>query len=125
MTLLPIGCGGGWLGDMGALDFAGGTVVHIASGTSALVVALILGKRRGYGTATILPHNLTMVLIGTALLWFGWFGFNAGSALAADGLAVSAFVVTNISTSAALISWMLLEWKFRGKPTAWKLLPVQ
>ncbi|MCD4812301.1 ammonium transporter [bacterium] len=110
--------GGGWLGDLGALDFAGGTVVHIASGTSALVVALMLGKRRGYGTSSILPHNMTMVLIGTALLWFGWFGFNAGSALAADGLAVSAFVVTNLSAAAGMISWMLLEWKFRGKPTA-------
>ncbi|MCK5241908.1 ammonium transporter [bacterium] len=110
--------GGGWLGDLGALDFAGGTVVHIASGTSALVVTLVLGKRRGFGSASLLPHNLTMVLMGTALLWFGWFGFNAGSALAANGLAVSAFVVTNISAAAGLVSWMLLEWKLRGKPTA-------
>lgn len=110
--------GGGWLGAMGALDFAGGTVVHIASGTAALVVALVLGKRRGYGKASLLPHNLTMVLIGTALLWFGWFGFNAGSALAANGLAVSAFVVTNLSAAMAMISWLVLEWIFRGKPTA-------
>jgi ammonium transporter, Amt family len=110
--------GGGWLGDLGALDFAGGTVVHIASGTSALVVTLVLGKRRGFGTSSLLPHNLTMVLIGTALLWFGWFGFNAGSALAADGLAVSAFVVTNLSAAAGLVSWMFIEWKMRGKPTA-------
>ncbi|MBN1596151.1 ammonium transporter [candidate division FCPU426 bacterium] len=110
--------GGGWLADLGALDFAGGTVVHIASGVSALVVSLVLGKRRGLGNGTILPHNLTMVLIGTALLWFGWFGFNAGSALAANGLAVSAFVVTNISAAAAMVSWMALEWLLRGKPTA-------
>ncbi len=110
--------GGGWLGKLGALDFAGGTVVHIASGASALVLALVLGKRRSLATGTIMPHNLTMVLIGTALLWFGWFGFNAGSALAANGLAVSAFVVTNLSAAAGLVSWMVLEWLLRGKPTA-------
>jgi Amt family ammonium transporter len=110
--------GGGWLGKLGALDFAGGTVVHIASGFSALVLSFVLGARRGYGSASILPHNLTMVLIGTALLWFGWFGFNAGSALAANGLAVNAFVVTNIAAAAAMISWLLLEWIVRGKPTA-------
>lgn len=110
--------GGGWLGSLGALDFAGGTVVHIASGASALVLALMLGKRRNLDRGTILPHNLTMVLIGTALLWFGWFGFNAGSALAADGLAVSAFVVTNLSAATALVSWLLIEWLTRGKPTA-------
>jgi len=109
---------GGWLRNLGALDFAGGTVVHIASGSAALVVALMIGKRRNYPNGTILPHNLTMVLIGTALLWFGWFGFNAGSALAANGLAVSAFIVTNIAAATAMLSWALLEWLVRGKPTA-------
>jgi len=109
---------GGWLRVMGALDFAGGTVVHIASGSAALVMAIYLGPRRGYPKASILPHNLTMVLIGTALLWFGWFGFNAGSALGANGLAVSAFMVTNISAAAAMISWTMVEWIVRKKPTA-------
>jgi Amt family ammonium transporter len=103
---------------MGALDFAGGTVVHIASGSAALVAALVIGKRRGYPKGTILPHNLTMVLLGTALLWFGWFGFNAGSALAANGLAVSAFIVTNIAAATAMLSWCFIEWIVRGKPTA-------
>lgn len=109
---------GGWLRNLGALDFAGGTVVHIASGSAALVVALVIGKRKAYPKGSILPHNLTMVLIGTALLWFGWFGFNAGSALAANGLAVSAFVVTNIAAATAMLSWTFLEWFLRGKPTA-------
>jgi Amt family ammonium transporter len=109
---------GGWLRSMGALDFAGGTVVHIASGSAALVAALVIGKRRGYPKGTILPHNLTMVLLGTALLWFGWFGFNAGSALAANGLAVSAFIVTNIAAATAMLSWCFIEWIVRGKPTA-------
>lgn len=109
---------GGWLRTMGALDFAGGTVVHIASGSAALVMALYLGPRRGYLKASIMPHNLTMALIGTALLWFGWFGFNAGSALGANGLAVSAFMVTNISEAAAMLSWSLVEWIVRKKPTA-------
>ena len=86
---------GGWLGNLGALDFAGGTVVHICSGVAALCCALVLGKRKGYGREEFTPHNLTMTLIGTALLWFGWFGFNAGSALGANGLAANAFVVTN------------------------------
>jgi len=109
---------GGWLRNLGALDFAGGTVVHIASGSAALVMAMFLGPRRGYPKASIMPHNMTMVLIGTALLWFGWFGFNAGSALAANGLAVSAFVVTNVAAAAAMLSWTLVEWIIRKKPTA-------
>lgn len=91
--------GGGWMGEMGALDFAGGTVVHISSGSAALIAALMIGKRKGYGSTAYIPHNLPMTITGTALLWFGWFGFNAGSALAADGLAANAFVVTHISSS--------------------------
>ncbi len=101
----------------GALDFAGGTVVHISSGTSALVCAIVMGKRLGYGSDPMPPHNLPFVLVGAALLWFGWFGFNAGSALAANGLATSAFVVTNTATAAASLSWMFAEWIGRGKPT--------
>ncbi len=101
----------------GALDFAGGTVVHISSGTSALVCAVVLGKRLGYGSDPMPPHNLPFVLVGAALLWFGWFGFNAGSALAASALATSAFVVTNTATAAASLSWMFAEWIGRGKPT--------
>lgn len=109
---------GGWLGGLGALDFAGGTVVHISSGIAALVCALMLGPRRSLGSEEMAPHNLTMTLLGTALLWFGWFGFNAGSALAADGLAANAFVVTNAAAAAAALSWMLVENIHRGKPTA-------
>lgn len=109
---------GGWLGKLGALDFAGGTVVHICSGIAALCCALVLGKRKGYGREEYKPHNLTMTLIGTALLWFGWFGFNAGSALGANGLAANAFVVTNTAAAAAMFSWVLIEWLHRGKPTA-------
>jgi Amt family ammonium transporter len=109
---------GGLIGSVwGALDFAGGTVVHISSGTSALVCAIVIGKRLGYGSDPMPPHNLPFVLIGAALLWFGWFGFNAGSALAASGLATSAFVVTNTATAAASLSWMFAEWIGRGKPT--------
>jgi len=109
---------GGLLGKIwGALDFAGGTVVHISSGTSALVCALVLGKRLGYGSDPMPPHNMPFVLIGAALLWFGWFGFNAGSALAANGLATSAFVATNTATAAASLSWMFAEWFGKGKPT--------
>jgi len=108
----------GLLGSVvGALDFAGGTVVHISSGTSALVCALVLGKRLGYGSDPMPPHNLPFVLVGAALLWFGWFGFNAGSALAASALATSAFVATNTATAAASLSWMFAEWIGRGKPT--------
>ncbi len=108
---------GGWIGSMGALDFAGGTVVHISSGVSALAAALIIGKRLGYGSTAYIPHNLPMTITGAALLWFGWFGFNAGSALACNGLAASAFVVTHIASAVAALSWMFMEWLHRGKPT--------
>jgi ammonium transporter, Amt family len=109
---------GGWLRNLGALDFAGGTVVHICSGVSALCCAIVLGRRKGYGREEFTPHNLTMTLLGTGLLWFGWFGFNAGSALAANGLATSAFVVTNTAAAAGAMSWLFIEWWHRGKPTA-------
>ncbi len=108
---------GGWLRNMGVLDFAGGIVVHLSSGISALICALMLGKRRGYGREPMPPHNLPLVVLGAALLWFGWFGFNAGSALAANGLAVSAFIATNTAASAAALTWMAIEWKLAGKPT--------
>ena len=108
---------GGWLKKMGTLDFAGGTVVHISSGVSALVCALMIGKRRGYGHQPMQPHNLPMTVMGAALLWFGWFGFNAGSALEANGLAVSAFLATNTAAAAAALGWMFTEWMTRGKPT--------
>jgi Amt family ammonium transporter len=108
---------GGMLRGWGALDFAGGTVVHISSGISALVCALVLGKRLGYGSDPMPPHNMPFVLVGAALLWFGWFGFNAGSALAANALATSAFVATNTATAAASLSWIFAEWFFKGKPT--------
>jgi len=107
----------GWLREMGALDFAGGTVVHISSGASALVAAIMFGRRIGYGQEAMPPHNLPFSVIGAGLLWVGWFGFNAGSALAADGLAISAFVATHIATAAAALSWMAMDWIFRGKPT--------
>jgi ammonium transporter, Amt family len=108
---------GGWLRNKGALDFAGGTVVHVSSGISALVCALYIGKRRGYGQEPMSPHSLPLCLIGAALLWFGWFGFNAGSALAANELAVSAFIATNVAAAAAALTWMIIEWKVTGKPT--------
>jgi len=108
---------GGFLKTLGALDFAGGTVVHINAGVAALVAALVMGKRTGYGKEAFIPHNLPMTVLGAGLLWFGWFGFNAGSALAADALAVSAFVATHLATCAAVLSWCLVEWIFRGKPT--------
>jgi Amt family ammonium transporter len=108
---------GGWLKKLGALDFAGGTVVHISSGVSALVCALMIGKRRGYGQQPMQPHNLPMTVMGAALLWVGWFGFNAGSALEANGLAVSAFTATNTGAAAAALGWMFTEWMSRGKPT--------
>ena len=107
----------GWIREMGALDFAGGTVVHISSGASALVAAIMFGKRIGYGQEAMPPHNLPFSVIGAGLLWVGWFGFNAGSALAADGLATSAFVVTHVATAAAALSWLAMDWIFRGKPT--------
>jgi Amt family ammonium transporter len=110
--------GGGWIGEMGALDFAGGTVVHISSGVSALAAAIVLGKRRGFKTEIIAPHNLTITLLGTGLLWFGWFGFNAGSALEISGLATNAFVVTHIAAASGALGWPLYEWILRGKPTA-------
>ncbi|MEN8183097.1 MAG: ammonium transporter [Myxococcota bacterium] len=110
--------GGGWLGERGALDFAGGTVVHLSSGTSALVAAIMLGRRRGHGREPMQPHNVPFVVAGAALLWVGWFGFNAGSALAADGIATIAFVNTNTATGAAVLGWMFSEWIGRGKPTA-------
>jgi Amt family ammonium transporter len=108
---------GGWMRELGVLDFAGGTVVHILSGVSGLVLALMLGKRKGYGSDAMLPHHLPMTVIGASLLWFGWFGFNAGSALGANGLAASAFVVTNTAAAAATVSWVLAEWLHNGKPT--------
>ena len=108
---------GGWLRDLGALDFAGGTVVHINSGIAALAAALVIGKRKGYGHEPFHPHNLPMTIMGAAILWFGWFGFNAGSALGANGLAVSAFVTTHIAAAAATFSWVFTEWMYRGKPT--------
>lgn len=109
--------GGGWLGGMGDLDFAGGTVVHISSGVAALACALVLGKRHGYGSENMSPHNLPFTIIGASLLWVGWFGFNAGSALAADGLAANAFVATHVATAAGALGWLGVEWNYRGKPT--------
>jgi Amt family ammonium transporter len=106
----------GWLREMGALDFAGGTVVHISSGASALVAAIMFGRRIGYGQEAMPPHNLPFSVIGAGLLWVGWFGFNAGSALAADGLAASAFVATHVATAAAALAWLVMDW-MRGKPT--------
>jgi len=108
---------GGWLKKMGALDFAGGTVVHISSGVSALMCAILIGRRRGYGHQPMPPHNLPMTVMGAALLWFGWFGFNAGSALEASGLAASAFLATNTAAASAALGWMFTEWATRGKPT--------
>jgi Amt family ammonium transporter len=109
---------GGWLFDRGALDFAGGTVVHISSGTSALVAAAMIGRRRGFGREPLTPHNVPFVVVGAALLWVGWFGFNAGSALGANDLATTAFVNTNTATGAAVLGWMFSEWIGKGKPTA-------
>ncbi len=108
---------GGWLKTLGALDFAGGTVVHINAGVAALAAVLVMGKREGYGREAFIPHNLPMTVLGAGLLWFGWFGFNAGSALAADGLATSAFVATHLGACAATLSWAATEWLVRGKPT--------
>ncbi|MBI4706664.1 MAG: ammonium transporter [Candidatus Omnitrophica bacterium] len=108
---------GGFLRNLGALDFAGGTVVHINAGIAAIVTALVIGRRKNLDHHLPAPHNLPFVVLGTALLWFGWFGFNAGSALAANGLAVNAFVVTNTAAAAAGLSWALIEWLRNGKPT--------
>jgi Amt family ammonium transporter len=109
--------GGGWMAKMGALDFAGGAVVHMSSGASALAAVLYLGRRHGYGKQSFIPHNLPLTILGAGLLWFGWFGFNAGSALAANGLAASAFVTTHLAAAAAAVSWIVVEWLHRGKPT--------
>jgi len=109
--------GGGWLGRMGALDFAGGTVIHINSGVAALVAAIMLGRRRGWGKESFHPHNLPMTILGAGLLWFGWFGFNAGSALSAGKLAALAFFTTQVATGAAVLSWLIAEWLVQGKPT--------
>jgi len=108
---------GGFLRSMGALDFAGGTVVHINAGIAALATAIFIGKRKNIGKNIPAPHNMPFVVLGTGLLWFGWFGFNAGSALAANGLAVNAFVVTNTAAAAAGLSWAVIEWVRNGKPT--------
>ena len=109
--------GGGWLGDVGALDFAGGTVVHINSGIGALAAALIVGKRLGFTGSATTPHNVPMVVLGAGLLWFGWFGFNAGSALAADGTAVNAFVVTNTAAAASVVTWVIVSWIVGKRPS--------
>jgi Amt family ammonium transporter len=109
--------GGGFLSKDGVLDFAGGTVVHINAGVAGLVAAMMVGKRAGLGTESLAPHNLTLSVIGAALLWVGWFGFNAGSAVAANGAAAMAMAVTQIATAAAALAWMFLEWMLRGKPS--------
>jgi Amt family ammonium transporter len=109
--------GGGFLGSMGVLDFAGGTVVHINAGVAGLVCALVLGKRKGFGTTNMAPHNLVISVIGASLLWVGWFGFNAGSELAADGLAGAAMLNTQVATAAAALAWMFVEWFVVKKPS--------
>ncbi|MDO8531499.1 MAG: ammonium transporter [Dehalococcoidia bacterium] len=108
---------GGWLRGLGALDFAGGTVVHISSGVAALAAAFVFGKRLGFGKEPMEPHNVPYIVLGAGLLWFGWFGFNAGSALTAGGLATSAFVVTNTAAAMAALTWMTMTWVFGGKPS--------
>ena len=108
---------GGWIRELGALDFAGGTVVHINAGIAALAAAIIVGKRRGFGKEAMVPHNLTMTMLGTGILWFGWFGFNAGSALGANGLAASAFLATNLGAAAGACGWVLFEMRRDGRPT--------
>ncbi len=108
---------GGWLKGIGVLDFAGGIVVHITSGISALAAALLIGRRKGYLREHMPPHNLPMTVLGAGLLWFGWFGFNAGSALSSGGLSAMAFVVTHIAAVSATLIWVIIEWLHRGKPT--------
>jgi len=108
---------GGWIRNLGALDFAGGTVVHISSGISALAAAILVGRRKGFRKEAMAPHNLPMTITGAAILWFGWFGFNAGSAIAAGKLSTSAFVVTHVATAGAALSWAGVEWIYKGKPT--------
>ncbi|WP_438958218.1 ammonium transporter [Porticoccus sp.] len=109
--------GGGWLGEMGLLDFAGGTVVHITAGVAALVTAIVLGRRRGFQQQPMMPHNLTMTVTGAGMLWVGWFGFNGGSALAANGDAGMAMLVTHISAATGSLAWMMMEWIKHGKPS--------
>lgn len=109
--------GGGWLGKMGSLDFAGGAVVHISAGASALACALVVGRRRGWRTDYMPPHNLPFVLLGTGLLWFGWFGFNGGSARGANGVAMGALIATQVAAATSALAWMVVEWMHRGKPT--------
>lgn len=109
--------GGGFLAQLGALDFAGGLVIHILSGVSGLTICILLGKRRGYGKSAIVPHNIPMTVLGAALLWIGWFGFNAGSALGANEIAANAFLVTQIAAAAGVLGWVLPEWIRSGKPT--------
>ncbi len=110
--------GGGWLGSMGLYDFAGGTVVHITAGVAALVAAIVMGPRKGFPTTPMMPHNMTMTITGAGMLWVGWFGFNGGSALAADGNAAMAMLVTHISAATGAMTWMFIEWKKFGKPSA-------
>jgi ammonium transporter, Amt family len=114
--------GGGFLGGLGVLDFAGGTVVHINAGVAGLVCALVLGKRKGFGTTNMAPHNLVLTFIGASLLWVGWFGFNAGSAVAANGLAGSAMMNTQVATAAAALAWMFAEWVVVKKPSVLGIL---
>jgi len=109
---------GGWLRHIGAVDFAGGTVVHIAAGLSALAAAIVIGRRKDHGNGEFKPNNIPYVILGASLLWFGWFGFNAGSALAANGLAISALVVTNVAAASGAVSWMVVDWVMKGKPSA-------
>src|SRR4029077_7297258 len=109
--------GGGFLGSAGVLDFAGGTVVHINAGVAGLVAALVMGKRRGYRVENLAPHNLVLSVVGASLLWVGWFGFNAGSAVAANGNAGMAMAVTQIATATAALTWMFVEWAIKGKPS--------
>lgn len=109
--------GGGWIGGMGAIDFAGGTVVHMNAGIAGLVAAIVLGKRKGYGTVAMPPHNLSLTLVGASLLWVGWYGFNAGSAVASNGAAGLAMINTTLATAAAALAWMSVEWMGKGKPS--------
>ena len=109
--------GGGWLGQMGLQDFAGGTVVHITAAVAALVAAVVMGPRKGFGTSAMPPHNLTMTVTGAGMLWVGWFGFNAGSAVAADNSAAMAMLVTHLSAAAGSLAWMTMEWVRHGKPS--------
>ncbi len=114
--------GGGWLADLGVMDFAGGIVIHVNAGVAALVTALVLGKRKGFPTTAMPPHNMTMVVTGAGMLWVGWFGFNAGSALTADGSAGMAMLVTHIGASAGSLAWMVIEWIKFGKPSVFGIV---